>query len=80
MEELEAMLHFPKFRPNVLETRDAPVRTTAARQRPHRELRDMINPGLNLHSRSKGEPIPAETPLSSAADTRPPMQLAHSKR
>src|ERR1035441_1207703 len=49
-------------------------------QRPYHELRSMMNPGLNLHSRSKGEPIPTATLLSAAAETRPPMHLAYCHR
>ena len=74
------MLHFQKFRPNMLETRDARCERLVTGQRPYRELGSMMNPGLNLYSRSKGEPVPTATPLSAAAETRPPMQLAHGER
>jgi hypothetical protein len=40
----------------------------------------MINPDLNLHSRSNGGPVSAATPLSEAAEIRLPTQLAHGER
>jgi hypothetical protein len=68
------MLHFRKFCPIVLETRDAWRRRLPRRGTPQRAPRDMMNPDLSLHSRNKGELVPAGTPLSTAAETRLPMQ------